>query len=377
MIRQTELVEKIRAYDPDADEDALNRAYVYAMQKHGAQTRASGDPYFSHPVEVAYKLTQYKLDTASIITALLHDTVEDTDATLDEIEQLFGKEIRGLVDGVTKLNRLEIKSEGSKQAENFRKLVLAMAQDLRVLMVKLADRLHNMETLHYIPKPEKRQRIARETLEIYAALAERIGMRRMKEELQDLAFKELFPEARESILNRLDFLRKQGMTQVQRVEEILFEMIDGAGLKDIKIYGREKKPYSIWKKMESKGVTFEQLADIVGFRVITHSVGECYQVLGLIHEKYHTIPGNFKDYISTPKVNGYQSIHTAVIGPQQQRLEIQVRTAEMHEIAEYGIAAHWGYKQGQDKATTEGTQYRWVRELLEILEQSAGPEEFL
>ena len=377
MIRQMELVEKIRAYDPDADEDALNRAYVYAMQKHGSQMRASGDPYFSHPVEVAYKLTQYRLDTSSIITALLHDTVEDTDATLDEIEQLFGKEIRGLVDGVTKLNRLEIKSESSKQAENFRKLVLAMAQDLRVLMVKLADRLHNMETLHYIPKPEKRQRIARETLEIYAALAERIGMRRMKEELQDLAFKELFPEARESILNRLEFLRKQGGTQIQRVEEILHELLEPAGLKDMRIYGREKKPYSIWKKMESKGVTFEQLADIVGFRVITTSIAGCYQVLGLIHEKYHTIPGSFKDYISTPKVNGYQSIHTAVIGPQQQRIEIQIRTEEMHEIAEYGIAAHWGYKQGQDKVSTEGKQYRWVRELLEILEQSAGPEEFL
>ena len=377
MIRQMELVEKIRAYDPDADEDALNRAYVYAMQKHGSQTRASGDPYFSHPVEVAYKLTQYRLDTASIITALLHDTVEDTDATLDEIEQLFGKEIRGLVDGVTKLNRLEIKSESSKQAENFRKLVLAMAQDLRVLMVKLADRLHNMETLHYIPKPEKRQRIARETLEIYAALAERIGMRRMKEELQDLAFKELFPEARESILNRLEFLRKQGGTQIQRVEEILHELLEPVGLSDLRIYGREKKPYSIWKKMESKGVTFEQLADIVGFRVIAKSVAECYQVLGLIHEKYHTVPGSFKDYISTPKVNGYQSIHTAVIGPQQQRIEIQIRTEEMHEIAEYGIAAHWGYKQGSDKVSTEGKQYRWVRELLEILEQSAGAEEFL
>ena len=377
MIRQMELVEKMRAYDPEVDEDALNRAYVYAMQKHGSQTRASGDPYFSHPVEVAYKLTQYRLDTASIITALLHDTVEDTDATLDEIETLFGAEIRGLVDGVTKLNRLEIKSESTKQAENFRKLVLAMAADLRVLMVKLADRLHNMETLHYIPKPEKRQRIARETLEIYAALAERIGMRRMKEELQDLAFQELFPEARESILNRLEFLRKQGHTQIQRVEEILIELMQQAGLKDVQIYGREKKPYSIWKKMESKGVTFEQLADIVGFRVVTDSVGECYQALGAIHEKYHTIPGNFKDYISTPKVNGYQSIHTAVIGPQQQRLEIQIRTKDMHEVAEYGIAAHWGYKQGSDKVSTEGKQYRWVRELLEILEQSAGPEEFL
>lgn len=381
MIRQMELVEKIRAYDPDADEDALNRAYVYAMQKHGSQKRASGDPYFSHPVEVAYKLTQYRLDTASIITALLHDTVEDTDATLDEIEQLFGKEIRTLVDGVTKLNRLEIKSESSKQAENFRKLVIAMAQDLRVLMVKLADRLHNMETLHHIPKPEKRQRIARETLEIYAALAERIGMRRMKEELQDLAFAELFPEARESIITRLEFLRKQGQSQIQRVEEILYELAEAGGLKDIKIYGREKKPYSIWKKMEAKGVTFEQLADIVGFRIITNNVGECYQMLGLIHEKYHTIPGHFKDYISTPKVNGYQSIHTAVIGPQQQRIEIQIRTEDMHEIAEYGIAAHWGYKQRHAAeaggVSTEGKQYRWVRELLEILEQSEGPEEFL
>ncbi len=379
MIRQMELVDKIRAYDPDADEDALNRAYVYAMQKHGAQKRASGDPYFSHPVEVAYKLTQYKLDTASIITALLHDTVEDTDATLDEIEHLFGAEIRGLVDGVTKLNRLEIKSESSKQAENFRKLVLAMAQDLRVLMVKLADRLHNMETLHYIPKPEKRQRIARETLEIYAALAERIGMRRMKEELQDLAFKELFPEARESIIKRLEFLRKQGKTQVQRVEEILRELAVGGGLNGLKIYGREKKPYSIWKKMESKGVTFEQLADIVGFRVIAPSIADCYHALGLIHEKYHTIPGHFKDYISTPKVNGYQSIHTAVIGPQQQRIEIQIRTEDMQEVAEYGIAAHWGYKQGEgkDKVSTEGKQYRWVRELLEIMEQSEGAEEFL
>jgi GTP diphosphokinase / guanosine-3',5'-bis(diphosphate) 3'-diphosphatase len=379
MIRQTELVDKIRAYDPDADEDALNRAYVYSMQKHGAQTRASGDPYFSHPVEVAYKLTQYRLDTASIITALLHDTVEDTEATLDEIEELFGTEIRGLVDGVTKLNRLEIKSESSKQAENFRKLVLAMAQDLRVLMVKLADRLHNMETLHYIPKPEKRQRIARETLEIYAALAERIGMRRMKEELQDLSFKELFPEARESILKRLEFLRKQGKTQVQRVEEILKELAESGGIKNIKIYGREKKPYSIWKKMESKGVTFEQLSDIVGFRVITQTVADCYHILGLIHEKYHTIPGHFKDYLSTPKANGYQSIHTAVIGPQQQRIEVQIRTESMHDVAEYGIAAHWGYKQGQekDKVSTEGKQYRWVRELLEIMEQSDGAEEFL
>lgn len=371
-----DLVEKIRSYDPSVDEDAINRAYVYAMQKHGTQKRASGDPYFSHPVEVAYKLTQYKLDAASIITALLHDTVEDTDATLEEIGELFGEEIKGLVDGVTKLNQLEIKSESSKQAENFRKLVMAMSEDLRVLMVKLADRLHNMETLHYIQKPDKRARIARETLDIYAALAERIGMRRIKEELQDLAFQELFPEASESINKRLEFLRKEGKSQVEKVEKTIRDMVEEAGIKGARVYGREKKPYSIWKKMEGKGVTFEQLADIVAFRVIVPSITECYQVLGLIHERYHTIPGHFKDYISTPKLNGYQSIHTAVIGPNQQRLEVQIRTFEMHDIAEYGIAAHWGYKQGQ-QYSTEGKQYRWVRELLEILEQSEGAEEFL
>jgi guanosine-3',5'-bis(diphosphate) 3'-pyrophosphohydrolase len=372
-----DLVETIRTYDPGVDEDAINRAYVYAMQKHGAQKRASGDPYFSHPVEVAYKLTQYKLDAASIITALLHDTVEDTDATLDEIEALFGLEIRGLVDGVTKLNRLEIKSESSKQAENFRKLVVAMSQDLRVLLVKLADRLHNMETLHHITKPDKRARIARETLEIYAALAERIGMRRVKEELQDLAFRELFPEARESIIKRLDFLRKEGKSQVEKVEKIIRDMVEGAGIENARIYGREKRPYSIWKKMESKGVTFEQLSDIVAFRIIVSNVAECYSVLGLIHERYHTIPGSFKDYISTPKPNGYQSIHTTVIGPGQQRLEVQIRTFDMQEIAEYGIAAHWSYKQGGNPVTKDGKQYRWVRELLEILEQSEGAEEFL
>jgi GTP pyrophosphokinase len=377
MVRQIELIEKVKAYDPNADEDAINRAYVYAMQKHGNQMRASGDPYISHPIEVAYKLAQYKLDTASIITALLHDTVEDTDATLEEIEELFGTEIMKLVDGVTKLNRLEIKSESNKQAENFRKLVIAMSRDLRVLLVKLADRLHNMETLNHIKKPEKRQRIARETIEIYAALAERIGMRRIKEELQDLAFKELFPEARESIVKRLDFLRKAGQNQVQKVEEVLRDLADKSGITGARIYGREKKPYSIWKKMDSKGVNFEQLADIVAFRVIVKSVAECYGVLGMIHEKYHTIPGHFKDFISTPKVNGYQSLHTSVIGPSQQRIEIQIRTYEMHDIAEYGVAAHWGYKQGQQDANKHGMQYRWVRELVEILEQSEGAEEFL
>ena len=376
MIRQYELVEKIKSYDPDADEDLINRAYVFAMKAHGSQKRASGDPYFSHPVEVAYKLTQYKLDAASIITALLHDTVEDTEVTLEDIEKTFGKEIASLVDGVTKLSRLEGKSENMKQAENFRKLLIAMSEDLRVLLVKLADRLHNMETLHHIKKPEKRQRIARETVEIYAALAERIGMRNIKEDLQDLAFSELYPEARSSIVTRLDFLREQGAAEVEKTLKILRDKLDEAGLHHAQISGREKKPFSIWKKMESKNIDFEQLSDIVAFRIVVSSVADCYHALGIIHSQWHTIPGRFKDYISTPKSNGYQSLHTAVLGPGQQRVEIQIRTQEMDEIAEYGLAAHWSYKQSHN-AGKDGKHMRWIRELLEILEKSSNPEEFL
>ncbi|MCI5049172.1 MAG: bifunctional (p)ppGpp synthetase/guanosine-3',5'-bis(diphosphate) 3'-pyrophosphohydrolase [Rickettsiales bacterium] len=377
MIRQMELVEAIKEYAPSVDEDAINRAYVYAMQKHGSQMRASGDPYISHPVEVAYKLTRYRLDEKTVITALLHDTVEDTDATLDEIKDLFGDEVMQLVDGVTKLNRLEIKSESTKQVENFRKLLVAMSEDLRVLLVKLADRLHNMETLHYIKKPEKRARIARETLDIYASLAERIGMRRMKEELQDLAFRELFPDARESIINRLDYLRRKDKTKVKKAGDQIAKMMHSAGVLSAEVIGREKKPYSIWRKMESKNVTFEELSDIVAFRVIVDTIPECYQALGVIHEKYHTIPGRFKDYISTPKINGYQSIHTSVIGPNQQRIEIQIRTHDMHEIAEYGVAAHWSYKQKKNADDFDTKHYRWIRELVDILDQSEGTEEFL
>jgi GTP diphosphokinase / guanosine-3',5'-bis(diphosphate) 3'-diphosphatase len=383
MIRQYELVEKVKSYDPDADEDLINRAYVFAMKAHGTQTRASGDPYFSHPVEVAYKLTQFKLDAASIVTALLHDTVEDTEVTLDEIEASFGKEIRSLVDGVTKLSRLEGKSENINQAENFRKLLIAMSADLRVLLVKLADRLHNMETLKYIKKPEKRQRIARETAEIYAPLAERIGMRSLKEQLQDLAFLELYPEARESIVTRLNFLREAGQAELQKTVDGIRTKLEESGLKTAKIYGREKTPFSIWKKMETKNIEFEQLSDIIAFRIIVDDIPQCYQALGVIHAEWHTIPGRFKDYISTPKSNGYQSLHTSIIGPGKQRVEIQIRTAAMDEVAEYGLAAHWAYKQGRPAVSTEGgatrdgKQFRWIRELLEILEKSSNPEEFL
>ncbi len=376
MIRQFELVEKVKAYDPDADEDAINRAYVYSMKMHGSQKRASGDPYFAHPLEVANILTLLKLDTASIATALLHDTVEDTGATIEEIEKLFGKEVSLLVDGVTKLGKIETKSENAKQADNFRKLLVAMSEDIRVLLVKLADRLHNMQTLQHIPNPEKRARIAKETLDIYAPLAERIGMRRVKDELQDLAFAELFPEARESIVNRLNYLRETGKTQVEKTHNHLQKILAENDLARAEILGREKRPYSIWKKMETKGVSFEQLSDIIAFRIIVASIPECYQALGAIHAAYHTIPGKFKDYISTPKGNGYRSIHTSVIGPNQQRIEIQIRTREMHDIAEYGVAAHWTYKQSHGYGH-EGRQFRWIRELLEILEQSEGAEEFL
>ena len=385
MMRQFELVETVKSYDANVDEDALNRAYVFSMKAHGAQTRASGDPYFSHPLEVAGILTSLKLDGASIMTALLHDTVEDTDTSIADIEQLFGRDVARLVDGVTKLSRLELQSEQSKHAENFRKLVLAMSEDIRVLLVKLADRLHNMQTLHYMRDPEKRKRIARETMEIYAPLAERIGMQSFKDELEDLSFRELNPEARESIVKRLEFLRQRGGDLETRVSQELQYALDGEGVKAT-VRGRTKTPYSIWRKMQVKNVGFEQLSDIMAYRVIVETVPECYHALGVLHARYPVVPGRFKDYISTPKPNGYRSLHTGLIGPQRQRIEVQIRTREMHEVAEYGVAAHWLYKQpdaeldseaiGQGRSV-DGRQYRWVRELLDILEHASNPEEFL
>lgn len=375
MIRQYELVERVKNYDPSMDEDALNRAYVYAMKMHGSQKRASGDPYFSHPLEVAGILTDMRLDTSTIITALLHDTIEDTDATAADIKQLFGDDILRLVDGVTKLTRIELQSDRTKQAENFRKLVLAMSEDIRVLLVKLADRVHNMRTLHFIESPDKRRRIAAETMDIYAPLAERIGIQAMRDELEDLAFAELNTDARTSILTRLDYLYDEGSDTVERVMD---ELRETAGTVDItpEISGRRKSPYSVWLKMQRKDVGFEQLSDIMAFRLVVENVGECYQLLGALHGKYPVIPGRFKDYISTPKPNGYQSLHTGIIGPMKKRIEIQIRTREMHEVAELGVAAHWVYK--EDPAySREGKKYRWIRELLEILEHASGPEEFL
>ena len=373
-MRQFELVERVKTYDPGADEEALNKAYVFSLKAHGSQRRASGDPYFSHPLEVAGILTEYRLDTASIVTGLLHDTVEDTVATLGQIETLFGEDVARLVDGVTKLSKLELQSDDTKQAENFRKLLLATSEDIRVLLVKLADRLHNMRTLSFIKSEDKRRRIARETMEIYSPLAERMGMQRMKDELEDLAFADLHPDAFKSITRRLAFLRETGEDVVPTIVAELEKTLADGGL-TAAVSGREKRPFSIWRKMKRKNVEFERLSDIMAFRVLVDSVEDCYRALGLIHTTYASIPDQFDDYISTPKPNGYRSLHTAVIGPGQMRVEVQIRTHQMHDIADLGVAAHWRYK--QDGEPVDGRQYRWLRELLDILDHAAGPEEFL
>jgi len=378
MMRQYELVERVKAYDPKADEALLNKAYVYAMKMHGDQTRHSGDPYMSHPLEVAGILTDLKLDPATIATALLHDTVEDTDATIDDLREKFGDTIAELVDGVTKLSQIELSSEKSKQAENFRKLVLAMSKDIRVLLVKLADRLHNMRTLDHHPSAERRHKIAEETLEIYAPLSGRIGMQDLREELEDLAFRELDAKARESIIQRLNYLRETSGDLITRITESLKARLAEKGLA-AEVYGRQKHPYSIWRKMQNKEISFENLSDMFGFRIVVNKVEDCYRALGIIHGAWPIVPGRFKDYISVPKPNGYRSLHTSVIGPERRRIEVQIRTRDMHETAERGVAAHWRYKQGLNGHSydVEMDEYRWLQDLVAMLEQGGPADEFL
>ena len=379
MMRQYDLVERVRSYNPDTNEDLLNRAYVYAMKAHGSQTRASGDPYFSHPLEVAAILTDLKLDDATIVAALLHDTIEDTEATRAEIDQLFGPEIGALVEGLTKLKRLELVSREAKQAENLRKLLLAISDDVRVLLIKLADRLHNMRTLEFVP-PESRRRIAEETLDIYAPLAGRMGMQEMREELEDLSFRTLDPEAHAVVTQRLDALAERNRNLITEIETQLTTNLRKNGL-TAQVYGRRKKPFSIWTKMERKSVGFEQLSDIFAFRVIVSDLEACYRALGIVHTTWPVVPGRFKDYISTPKQNDYRSIHTTVIGPGNQRVELQIRTQEMHRIAEFGIAAHVFYKEGVGSPTEllkrESNAFAWLRNTIAILSEGANPEEFL
>ena len=377
LMRQTDLVERVQAYDPGADEALLNKAYVYAMTAHGKQFRASGDPYFAHPLEVAAILTELKLDVPTIVTALLHDTIEDTLVTFEDIKANFGDEIAGLVDGVTKLSQLEVFSERTKQAENFRKLMLAITSDIRVLLVKLADRLHNMRTLGYIDKPEKRRRIAQETVDIYAPLAGRIGMQNMREELEDLAFAELDPEARNSIVTHFARLDMVGGDRVGRIADQIKRKLAEHGL-DAWVYGRGKRPFSIWRKLQTKKLSFEQLSDIFGFRVIVGSIPDCYRALGVIHTSWQMVPERFKDFISTPKTNGYRSIHTTVIGPEKQRVEIQIRTQDMHDVAERGVAAHWRYREHvPEKGKEDSVAYGWLRDMVDLLERGDSPEEVL
>lgn len=380
MIRQYELIERVQSYKPNADVDLLNKAYVYAMQKHGKQTRASGDPYFSHPLEVAAILTDMRLDEATIVVALLHDTIEDTSATRAEIDELFGEQIGRLVEGLTKIERLDLVSRKAKQAENLRKLLLAVADDVRVLLVKLADRLHNMRTLDHVP-PEKRQRIAEETRDIYAPLAGRMGMQDMREELEALAFKYAHPEHYEMLTSRLDELSEQNREVISTIESELKDLFSENDL-DASVSGRLKQPYSVFRKMESKSLSFEQLSDLVGFRIIVDNLADCYRALGIIHTRWAVVPGRFKDYISTPKQNDYQSIHTTIVGPSRQRVELQIRSEYMHNIAERGVAAHAFYKDDlfesdADLLSKESNAYQWLRRMLEVLSDGDNAEEFL
>jgi guanosine-3',5'-bis(diphosphate) 3'-pyrophosphohydrolase len=378
-IRPCELTEKVLAYDPRADRALLDDAYALAMQAHGAQRRDNGDPYITHPIAVADILAGYRLDTGSIITGLLHDVIEDTPVTLAQIEQRFGPDVAGLVDGVTKLTRLELQSDRTKQAENFRKLVLALSKDIRVLLVKLADRLHNMRTLHFVTDQGRRQRIARETMEIYAPLAGRIGMDAIKGELQSLSFAQLEPEAFDTIQARLNFLRGQGADIIEEVRQELMRVCRAAGVSEIEVLGREKSPYSIWEKMQHRNVAYEQLSDIMAFRVLVPTRDDCYMALGAVHSSFPVIAGRFKDYISTPKANGYQSIHTGVTlrEPRNQKIEVQIRTFAMHDVAENGVAAHWLYKDHDATVAADLQRFRWVQDLLEILENSQAADEFL
>lgn len=382
IMRQFELIEAVKAYDPTADEALLNRAYVYAMKMHGSQLRASGDPYFAHPIQVAGILTDYKLDTATIVTALLHDVVEDTSATRDDIAAMFGEEIAVLVEGVTKLSRLELQAEHTRQAENLRKFILAISRDVRVLLVKLADRLHNMRTLHYV-KPEKRERISRETLEVYAPLGRSIGIHSIAAELEELAFEHLNATARVAIQRRLEALKLENGSAIEAVSPEIERVLSEAGL-HARVKGREKTPYSIWRKLQRKAVGFSSLSDIYGFRVIVDSEDDCYRALGVIHRAWPMVPERFKDFISTPKSNNYRSLHTTVVGPGGLRIEMQIRTEIMDRVAEDGVAAHWAYKNqsyGFDREAMEADGGRDpllnLRHLVQVIEHGEGGEDWV
>jgi len=376
MLNQEDLIKKIKAYNRFLNPETLSKAYSFALKAHKNQKRDSGDPYLIHPVAVADILSDLKLDSATIATGLLHDTIEDTNVTYNNVVKEFGKEVADLVEGVTKISELEGKIIENSKAENIRKLILATSKDIRVLLVKLADRLHNMRTLNYISDKNRRTRIAKETMEIYAPLADRMGMNHIRDELEDLSFKMLNPEARNLVVKKLSFNKKNREITFKEISNIFISILEKNKIKT-KIIGREKTAFSIWRKMQSKRVSLEQLTDIIGFRVIVDDVATCYKVLGIFHSNWSTIPGRFKDFISTPKINNYKSIHTAVIGPNKERVEIQIRTEEMNEFAERGIASHWMYKSSEKVSHLSLKEYSWLRDLVEIMEKDTNPEHFL
>jgi len=375
MINQEDLINKVKAYNKFLNPDTLSKAYNFALKAHENQLRISGDPYLIHPVAVANILTDLKLDSATIATGLLHDTIEDTKATYKTVKDEFGKEVADLVEGVTKISALEDKAKKNSKAENFRKLILATSKDIRVLLVKIADRLHNMRTIDGFDDIEKRKKIAKETMEIYAPLTDRMGMNRIRDELEDISFKVLNPEARKLITNRLKVKKEDRKETVKEISREFINVLKENGI-NVKITGREKTPFSIWRKIQKKRTSLEQISDIVGFRVIVNSIGECYKTLGIFHSRWQAIPGRFKDYISTPKINNYKSIHTSIIGPKRQRVEIQIRTKLMHEFAQRGIASHWKYKSSEKINSSTWKEYDWLVDLVEIIDQGASPEHY-
>ena len=373
MLNSDDLINKVKGYNKFLNPDRLNKAYDFAVKAHSNQKRASGDPYSVHPIEVANILTDLKLDSATITTGLLHDTIEDTYATYETIKGEFGDEVADLVDGVTKISALENNASSNSKAENFRKLILATSKDIRVLLVKIADRLHNMRTIKAISKEEKRKRISQETMEIYAPLADRMGMHRIRDELEDLSFEILNNEARLLIQKRLDEIKLDKKDIFATLSTEIKKLLDQNKISS-KIYGREKTPFSIWRKVQKKRVSLEQITDIIGFRIILDNVDDCYKTLGIIHKEYNCIPGKFKDYISSAKINGYKSIHTAVIGSNRKPIEIQIRTKEMHDFAERGIASHWQYKSSEKFNSLTWKEYDWLKDLVEIIEKNENPE---
>jgi guanosine-3',5'-bis(diphosphate) 3'-pyrophosphohydrolase len=375
MIKSEELISKIQSYNKFSSVEPLSKAFNFALEAHKNQKRISGIPYVVHPVAVADILAELKLDSATIITGLLHDTIEDTKTTYDVVLKEFGKEVADLVDGVTKISALEEKAVDNSQAENFRKLILATSKDIRVLLVKLADRLHNMRTVHAFKSQDKKKRIAKETMEIYAPLAERMGMNLIRDELEDLSFSILNKEARDLIVERLKLIKSKRIDNFQYIAKSLISLLKENGI-TATFTGREKTPFSIWRKIQNKKISLEHLSDIIGYRVIVDNISDCYKALGIFHRKYSAIPLKFKDYISTPKINKYQSIHTAIIGPKDQRVEIQIRTVQMHDFAERGIASHWKYKSSEKFSDLSWKEYDWLKDLVEIIETSNNPEHY-